>query len=1417
MDVIGTVSNDVLIGTPDDDTFTGLQGDDTINGGDGIDTAVFASSSSNYSLTFNVGGGLSLSGPDGFDVLTSIEQLQFDLMNGQVELIYSVGIQTAITADLGTNFRVASFAGDVNGDGFGDFIIGSRFSGPIVPPGNHTGEAWLVFGTGAIPTSTGLDSLNGNDGFNIVGGTNQINGNDQIGASVTGLGDFNGDGIDDFAVSGPGVGTAGDVYIVFGQGNGFQPLIDLTTLTTETGLLIRGIGNSQNFGSSISGVGDINGDGFDDLLIGEDKTDNAFLVLGNNQGSNSVATVFSSGSFSGRKVAHAGDFNGDGLDDLLIGTADFPNGSVHVIFGDENGFGANFDFSGLNGSNGFTIVGNDDDRANNTGFSFSGLGDVNADGLDDIGVFVENVGYFVIYGSSGELAADFFVSSDPGQSSLSQETGFLVTVPGAGVLPRKIGQAGDFNGDGIDDFFVTDGGATTGQVFIIFGSTSIGNEPIDVTNLTIDLGVTIDGVFMLSNAPDFSTAGIGDVNGDGFDDLFVGGIVQNQQNQSFGSGAIYYGFSTDPIFFNVITGTEVDDVLTGTEGDDEINGLGGDDTIEGLGGADLLIGGAGGDVISGGDGNDTLFGGAGGDQLIGNAGFNILNGGAGNDTLYIGDRDETSGIGEGEVFGGDGNDLIRTFNGVYNITVYAGNDDDFLVGRQARFIDMGSGDDQVQINRFFTQQPELIDGGAGFDRINILGGGAGDIAIDFSLIRNFEFIEVDRNSSEDELFVFSDANIGSSGALEVRTSNSTTPNAYTLDGSQVTIGNLTLVGAHGDDTLLGGDQADTLVGSFGNDTLVGGGGNDVLFGDNGTDIAVFSGSSDQYTVTVNADGSLTVEGIDGTDTLFGINQLQFDDQSVVTSDLPPFENSEPTVDAVTSEGLENDLLTGIFSGFDVDENDELTFTITSLPPLGTVINNGDSTFTFDPGADFDDLSAGETRLVTFSYVANDDSGADNDTSEEAIVSITVTGSNDAPIAGFVSTEAIEDASVTGSFDGSDVDRNDELTFAITSAPVLGSAISNNDGTFTFDPGTDFDTLSDGETQLVTFTYVASDDSGADNDTSEEATVSITVTGINDVPEAVSDELTVNEDDRIVRPGNLLSNDQDPDTNDILRVASVNGSESNVGGQVILASGAILNVQADGTWSYDPNGVFADLNDGETALDSFSYTISDGISSATTDVSISINGSTDQVEYDNIQLTFEGINILRGTDGNDLFADFRGDNDAMIGSAGSDTLIGGEGSDLLLGNALVSMGVRLQVPLGDSALHSFMDTFDPRLVTGVFDFFFADEIVDLGNTLDGGAGDDFLLGGRGDDTLIGGSGADVFVFSGGQDVIEDFNSAEGDIIRLGWLDGRSETQFAKLQGLMTESGGDTIIDFGNGTKLILEGVVADSLQASDFLF
>jgi VCBS repeat-containing protein len=289
---------------------------------------------------------------------------------------------------------------------------------------------------------------------------------------------------------------------------------------------------------------------------------------------------------------------------------------------------------------------------------------------------------------------------------------------------------------------------------------------------------------------------------------------------------------------------------------------------------------------------------------------------------------------------------------------------------------------------------------------------------------------------------------------------------------------------------------------------------------------------------------------------------------------------------------------GSFVGDDIDSDDNtntLIYTVVQQPSEGEVTNLNNGTFTFDPRPeiDFQDLAIGETRDVFFFYTATDRHGA---VSEPATVTVTVTGVNDTPTAEDVLLPAVEDGpAVIGTFAGDDIDSDDDfstLSYTFLSQPTEGSISDNGDGTFSFDPESDFQDLGVGETRDVFAVYTATDQHG---ETSVEATITIRVSGVNDPPVAVDDPvlqsgyttargqvLTISD------PSNgLLVNDFDPDTNDVIEVKDAPVT-------VISTNGATVVINADGTFTYNPltSSTLQQLPIGQSINDTFPYTITD---------------------------------------------------------------------------------------------------------------------------------------------------------------------------------------------------------------------------------
>ncbi len=275
---------------------------------------------------------------------------------------------------------------------------------------------------------------------------------------------------------------------------------------------------------------------------------------------------------------------------------------------------------------------------------------------------------------------------------------------------------------------------------------------------------------------------------------------------------------------------------------------------------------------------------------------------------------------------------------------------------------------------------------------------------------------------------------------------------------------------------------------------------------------------------------------------------------------------------------------------DIDD-DPFLVTIVGAPDNGgsVSITNAGADVTFDPGSDFQDLDTGEQRVTTFTYTI--DNTIETDT---ATVTVTVSGINDAPDAIDDNVTTNEDTSAV--FDvlanDTDVDLESRSVTAV-GAPDNGGSVSitNAGADVTFDPGSDFQDLDTAEQRVTTFTYTISDGTATD-----VATVTITVTGVNDAPDAVDDTSTTDQNTSIVI--NVLSNDTDVEI-DFLAVTLV-GSPSN-GGSVTVTNGG-----ADVT--FDPGTDFQDSVPSEQTT--FTYTVSDGTDTDTATVTVTVTGLND---------------------------------------------------------------------------------------------------------------------------------------------------------------------------------------------------------------
>ncbi len=513
------------------------------------------------------------------------------------------------TRDDQAGFSVSG-AGDVNGDGFDDIIVGAPFATT-----NGRGESYVIFGR-----SDGFDGLLNLD---VFGGPDvaqfgmrlhlPINGT-SFGQAVSGAGDLNGDGFDDLLI-GQTRSFGGEAYVVFGNA-AFGGSLDVGRLTgsdgDNPGLRIGSVAGADSTGAALAGIGDTDGDGFDDLLIGaptafiepRDKPGAAYLIEGRSGSDFDAGVALDSltggaggspggrflgaedGDQAGASVAGAGDVNGDGFDDFLIGAPglndDVPNdpGRTYLIYGRPAGFDSDTNLSDFTDSEGNSLgteFSSYTPFGGALGSSVAGAGDINGDGFDDLIIGASRVvsaanatnnpngiqaaETYVVFGRGGGLGESLDLENLSGSDGANP--GLRIRGENqADAAGWSVSGAGDVNGDGYADILIGAPYADfqfnpieEGASYLIFGRPSGFDSTLDVENLTgftgDNPGIRINGVASSFARSGLSVSGAGDVNGDGLDDILIGAPTAQGGSTDFravqaGEAHLIFGRSAGP-------------------------------------------------------------------------------------------------------------------------------------------------------------------------------------------------------------------------------------------------------------------------------------------------------------------------------------------------------------------------------------------------------------------------------------------------------------------------------------------------------------------------------------------------------------------------------------------------------------------------------------------------------------------------------------------------------------------------------------------------------------------------------------------------------------------------------------------------------------------------------------------------------
>jgi hypothetical protein len=407
----------------------------------------------------------------------------------------------------------AATAGDVNGDGYDDVVVGA----PGYDNGQaNEGAAFVYYGS-----SSGLSTT-----------PNWMAESNQSGAEfshwVAPAGDVNGDGYDDIIVGAwfydHGQYNEGAAFVYHGSPTGLSPSADWMAEGNQSGVY---------FGCAVDTAGDVNGDGYDDVIVGAvhyNGRGRAFVYYGSSTGLSTTPAWTADGSHSnawfGRWVSQAGDVNGDDYDDVIVGAylqtnGQYQEGAAFVYHGSAAGLSAAADWSMESNQSDARIA------------LVNEAGDVNSDGYED--VIIGSPGY-----DNGQIDEGLLFVYHGSATGLGTEPAWTVESNGPGARLGASSGAGDINGDGYDDVvagaYLYTNGQSEGAAWAYLGSADgLGAEPA-----WTDEGDQSEAWF---GNPAVSA---GDTNGDGYADLLIGARYYDHGEADEGVAFVYYGHDDQP-------------------------------------------------------------------------------------------------------------------------------------------------------------------------------------------------------------------------------------------------------------------------------------------------------------------------------------------------------------------------------------------------------------------------------------------------------------------------------------------------------------------------------------------------------------------------------------------------------------------------------------------------------------------------------------------------------------------------------------------------------------------------------------------------------------------------------------------------------------------------------------------------------